>query len=310
MSAGRRHGTHACYVWGPEPGPGKGCRCEECRDANRAYERERARRVAPPFVDAGRARDHVEWLRTQGVGVKAVAKAAGVSTGSLSKLVYGRGDRGPTKRIRPETEAAILAVRPSDASGGARVPAERFHRDVATLLGRGWTRSAIARAVGQSPSNFGRSRDLVAKATADAVHALLDQPPPPRRSRWGETPVEWDPEAERKAAASRAAEAERRAHYRAIERGEPEPTPLSELWDEIGQGWRSRSACRLVPDAQRWVFWAAETDQDAIAAAKAVCATCSVAADCLRTALASPEAGVWGGTTESERRRHERTAAA
>ena len=43
------------------------------------------------------------------MGVKAVAKAAGISTGSMSKLVYGLGNRGPTKRIRPETEVVAAA---------------------------------------------------------------------------------------------------------------------------------------------------------------------------------------------------------
>lgn len=38
------------------------------------------------------------------------------------------------------------------------------------------------------------------------------------------------------------------------------------------------------------------------AAAKAVCATCPVLDACLETALAEPVMGVWGGTTEEERR--------
>jgi WhiB family redox-sensing transcriptional regulator len=40
-----------------------------------------------------------------------------------------------------------------------------------------------------------------------------------------------------------------------------------------------------------------------VAAAKAICARCPVAADCLAWALGAGEpAGIWGGTTPEERR--------
>lgn len=46
-------------------------------------------------------------------------------------------------------------------------------------------------------------------------------------------------------------------------------------------------------------------------AAKAVCARCDVRADCLAEALANPSSdGVWGGTTEHQRRRIRRDDAA
>jgi WhiB family redox-sensing transcriptional regulator len=42
---------------------------------------------------------------------------------------------------------------------------------------------------------------------------------------------------------------------------------------------------------------------DQIAAAKAVCATCPVQSECLEFAIATnQEYGVWGGTSEEERR--------
>lgn len=37
-------------------------------------------------------------------------------------------------------------------------------------------------------------------------------------------------------------------------------------------------------------------------AAKGVCLTCPVAQDCLEWALANNEAGIWGGTSEKQRR--------
>ncbi len=63
--------------------------------------------------------------------------------------------------------------------------------------------------------------------------------------------------------------------------------------------WRELGACRgLDPE----VFFP-ETDEDA-EVAKDVCALCDVRVACLEHALASREkVGVWGGTTERERRR-------
>jgi len=63
--------------------------------------------------------------------------------------------------------------------------------------------------------------------------------------------------------------------------------------------WRELGACRgLDPE----VFFP-ETDEEADIA-KNICATCDVRVACLEHALSSREkVGVWGGTTERERRR-------
>ena len=63
--------------------------------------------------------------------------------------------------------------------------------------------------------------------------------------------------------------------------------------------WRELGACRgLDPD----VFFP-ESDEDA-ELAKEICFTCDVRVACLEHALGRREkVGVWGGTTERERRR-------
>lgn len=63
--------------------------------------------------------------------------------------------------------------------------------------------------------------------------------------------------------------------------------------------WRDLGACRgLDPE----VFFP-ESDEEADVA-KNICATCDVRVACLEHALSSREkVGVWGGTTERERRR-------
>lgn len=75
---------------------------------------------------------------------------------------------------------------------------------------------------------------------------------------------------------------------------------LNTLAPETAGGWQDHGACQgLDPD----LFFPDDTDQDAIAAAKAICAACPVRAECLDHALAHRERhGIWGGLTERERR--------
>ena len=66
--------------------------------------------------------------------------------------------------------------------------------------------------------------------------------------------------------------------------------------------WRLDAACRDLDTA---IFFP-ETEE-AVAAAKAVCATCPVREACLEVALITrQDDGVWGGLDENERRRARR----
>jgi len=68
--------------------------------------------------------------------------------------------------------------------------------------------------------------------------------------------------------------------------------------------WRGRSACR---DSDPDVFFPIGSTGMAleqIETAKRICTACQVSEECLEFALATnQEAGVWGGTTEEERRK-------
>jgi WhiB family redox-sensing transcriptional regulator len=73
-------------------------------------------------------------------------------------------------------------------------------------------------------------------------------------------------------------------------------------WDTAD--WRTRAACRHTdPD----LFFPVGTTGpaiDQIESAKAVCRQCDAQTACLEFALATgQEAGVWGGTSEEERRK-------
>jgi WhiB family transcriptional regulator, redox-sensing transcriptional regulator len=78
------------------------------------------------------------------------------------------------------------------------------------------------------------------------------------------------------------------------------------LWrtDAEGTDWRSRAACRDVDPELFFPLGASDADLPQIDAAKRICRTCPVREPCLRWVLSTGDAGVWGGTTEPERRKH------
>lgn len=195
----RAHGTLACYTFGPEPGGDhtNGCRCDPCRTAKRLYERDRRRAqhrpdsAWVPYVPAGRARRHILMLRDHGVGLKTVVARSGVSQGAIWKLMYGKKVNGrmvPSKRIRPETEAKILAVQPDHAADGARIDGAATWRLVDDLIARGFYRTWLAEQLGVTVANFypskgGRVTAGFARRVA-ALHRLCrDAAPPKKRSR-------------------------------------------------------------------------------------------------------------------------------
>jgi transcriptional regulator with XRE-family HTH domain len=221
----REHGTRACYIFGPDGGGdrGAGCRCRPCARANRDAENRRTRLIAygqwKPYVDAGPAREHLRVLAASGIGWKRAAELSGVSTGSVSKLLYGGpGDRPPARRIRPETEAAIPAVRPSPEllTDGGRTDATGTRRRVQALVARGWSQAKIAARIGMLPGNFGDivyRRPAVTAATARAVEKLYAE-------LWDQAPPE---------SSHREKIAANRARNYAAERGWPPPA----AWDDI-----------------------------------------------------------------------------
>lgn len=72
-------------------------------------------------------------------------------------------------------------------------------------------------------------------------------------------------------------------------------------WDD--SAWRERAACRSSSPELFFPIGATGLALEQIDAAKAVCSACAVRAECLEFALATnQEAGVWGGTSEDERR--------
>ena len=65
--------------------------------------------------------------------------------------------------------------------------------------------------------------------------------------------------------------------------------------------WQAHAACRGEP-VESFVANRHTGSPSAIARARAVCGGCSVKEECLAYALAHDEVGIWGGTSESQRR--------
>jgi WhiB family redox-sensing transcriptional regulator len=73
-------------------------------------------------------------------------------------------------------------------------------------------------------------------------------------------------------------------------------------WDS--DDWRKRAECRDTDPDLFFPIGTTGTAIDQINAAKSVCACCESIEACLEFALATnQESGVWGGTSEEERRK-------
>ncbi|HUQ62204.1 MAG TPA: WhiB family transcriptional regulator [Acidimicrobiales bacterium] len=73
-------------------------------------------------------------------------------------------------------------------------------------------------------------------------------------------------------------------------------------WDE--DNWRLRASCQTTDPELFFPVGTAGAAIDQIEAAKEVCQQCEVRVECLTFALrTNQESGVWGGTSEEERRR-------
>jgi len=83
----------------------------------------------------------------------------------------------------------------------------------------------------------------------------------------------------------------------------PSFTELSpQIATELVADWRNRAACSGYPNT---LFFPSsdETDERSVKKAKGICAVCPVMEDCLQYALETNQrSGIWGGTTEKERK--------
>lgn len=199
----RDHGSRSSYVGG--------CRCDDCRAANRAYQNRRARygwseRVADDWTDAEPVRAHIKALGEQGMGYKRVAQLAGVSVSTLHAIIWGKHGY-PAKRILRRNADAILAVRFNPAESAVIDPTGTVRR-IRALQAMGWPLREIGERCGIATQNLGTiasgGRGVYA-STAARIAKVYDElsmtPGPSNRSRtiartrgWL-PPLAWDDDA-------------------------------------------------------------------------------------------------------------------
>lgn len=156
------------------------CRCADCRESCRVYEQNRRRQALygrwQPYVPADEARAHVRQLQAAGMGWKRVARAADLSCSVVWKLLYGDPTRkmAPSKRIRPETAAALLAVQP-DLAPGALIDAGPTWRRIEGLVALGYPKLWITKQLGLQGNGLQFHEGRVQVRNAQAVAALADR---------------------------------------------------------------------------------------------------------------------------------------
>lgn len=157
------HGMRARYA--------TGCRCDACREANRTYERERARArrwgQGRRLVDAAPVIAHIDALRGAGVGTRQIAERAKVSRNVMTLLLQGK-----RSKLREDNAKRILAVKPEDIADGARVPAGPTRELIRQLLRMGMTRGEIAIELGCVTPALQLKGRTVTVRNARAVAAL------------------------------------------------------------------------------------------------------------------------------------------
>lgn len=162
------HGTLSCGKYRKCPRP-------ECREAARAYRRLTYRKQGygtwKPLVDAEPARKHLLALNAAGFSYKVIAEHLGRYTAAVTGIVYELSPNKQRKRrIRPEFEAAILALTPESMTPGM-LPAAGSVRRVRALNAIGWPTRVIADHMGTVPARI-RSvtgQQLVTRATAQGI---------------------------------------------------------------------------------------------------------------------------------------------
>lgn len=139
LAADKPHGSRLRYM--------AGCRCDLCRSANAAYERDRieARKNGDwnGIVPACHARRHLNRLSRLGVGRRTVADVTDIAETILAEIRSGK-----RKNIRARTERLILAVTAESAADRALIPATKTWALLNELIAAGYTRGHIALALG------------------------------------------------------------------------------------------------------------------------------------------------------------------
>lgn len=162
----RPHGDRLRYM--------AGCRCNQCRRANTAYETERvkARKAGDwnGLVSADKARAHLATLSGKNVGRRSVSDVTGVASSILVEIIAGR-----KTRIRARTERLILAVTEAAAADRALIPAKATWKLLDKLLADGYSKTELARHLGYKRPALQLDREWVTVRNAHQVQCMYQR---------------------------------------------------------------------------------------------------------------------------------------
>lgn len=153
------HGTRARYQR-------LNCPCRQCRAANATYKARRSRLRQPP-VSAEPARQHLEHLTQQGIGLRQAAKLSGVSRYLLRRIL-----RGQQQHLRPDTAQAIQQTPPIPATG-QHIDAQDTRKQLRTLVCEGFTHHELSRTLRLHLRWFSVDHEAVTVRTAARIRSLF-----------------------------------------------------------------------------------------------------------------------------------------
>jgi hypothetical protein len=167
-----QHGTMSCRKY-------RGCNRPECVQAANAYEARRHRLIGygkwNPLVDAEPARKHLKMLNSAGCSYASIAATLGRYKAAVTTIVFPQGSKAPTKRIRPEFSAAILALTIEDVRP-PRVDATGTKRRIRALNLIGWPTTIISERIGREGTRISHIhlQKQVRRETAQAIKDCYD----------------------------------------------------------------------------------------------------------------------------------------
>lgn len=171
------------------------------------YQRWRARqkgygRFTSMYVEAGPVLEHLHRLHRNGIGLRTLASASGVSRRALQRLTARKPHEpgAPTKVLRSTAEA-VLAVEVVQPAPAALIPEIGTRRRLQALVALGWPQTMIAKELGIEATNLSRMVhgrcERVTSARAIAVDELYRRwemtPGPSSRARIQAANYQWAP---------------------------------------------------------------------------------------------------------------------
>lgn len=182
------HGTLSCAVRDK-------CACPACEQVYADYRARRARQIAygqwRPLRDSAPVRDHLVQLRRAGLSLATIAEQTAragtpVSRHTLKALVYGRPGRSgtyvPPSRVRAETAAAILRVRPPRQEGPRRIAkvlhlaGARLETIAAIRVGREQGPTMVARDLGMEDRTARAGALLALRSAIGSTYDTAEMP--------------------------------------------------------------------------------------------------------------------------------------